>query len=293
MRPSRRVAPNPEDALERLAAPPAPLAPVQSAPPSAQVELDNAQREWEVRLGDIAPYIQSAFFDWESQGLPMSEVENFLGHFFGRTPKPVELRLISDLHVHYMRYVEAKIRLDALLPQPEPEPEPTPLATVPPPQLAAPPAVTGSTAPEVVASVPSPKREQKPTPKTISTADTPSSTTQASPREPVVSNAPPAAPDEAYQRLAQVGEGTYGKVYKARHVHTGVFVALKRIRMEGEKDGFPVTAMREIKLLQSLQHPNVIRLHEMMISKGESIAQCTNLISQARSTWSCSTWITT
>jgi CTD kinase subunit alpha len=39
--------------------------------------------------------------------------------------------------------------------------------------------------------------------------------------------------------------------------------------MEGEKDGFPVTAMREIKLLQGLEHENVIRLHEMMVSHGE------------------------
>lgn len=75
---------------------------------------------------------------------------------------------------------------------------------------------------------------------------------------------------ETYERLTCVGEGTYGKVYKARHVVTGGFVALKRIRMEGEKDGFPVTAMREIKLLQGLKHGNVLRLMEMMVSKGQS-----------------------
>ncbi|KAJ8127906.1 hypothetical protein O1611_g5730 [Lasiodiplodia mahajangana] len=46
-------------------------------------------------------------------------------------------------------------------------------------------------------------------------------------------------------------------------------VALKRIRMEGERDGFPVTAMREVKLLQSLRHPNVVELHEVMIEKNE------------------------
>ena len=78
----------------------------------------------------------------------------------------------------------------------------------------------------------------------------------------------PAVNGELYERLAHVGEGTYGKVYKARNVETGAFYALKRIRMEGEKDGFPVTAMREIKLLQGLKHPNVLRLAEMMVSKG-------------------------
>ena len=73
---------------------------------------------------------------------------------------------------------------------------------------------------------------------------------------------------DLYQIVSQVGEGTFGKVFKAENVLTGKFVALKRIRMEQERDGFPVTAMREIKLLQSLKHPNVINLHEMMVSKG-------------------------
>jgi hypothetical protein len=82
--------------------------------------------------------------------------------------------------------------------------------------------------------------------------------------------AEPQRPRETYEKLAQVGEGTYGKVYKARNTETGAFVALKRIRMEGERDGFPVTAMREIKLLQSLRHPNVVALHEMMVSQGVS-----------------------
>jgi len=75
--------------------------------------------------------------------------------------------------------------------------------------------------------------------------------------------------EELYKIVSQVGEGTFGKVYKAQNILCDSFVALKRIRMEGERDGFPVTAMREIKLLQSLRHPNVVNLHEMMVSKGE------------------------
>lgn len=41
-----------------------------------------------------------------------------------------------------------------------------------------------------------------------------------------------------------VGSGTYGKVYKATHVYTGKMVALKKIRMEGERDG--VSLAKEI-----------------------------------------------
>ncbi|KAH7883048.1 Pkinase-domain-containing protein [Phlebopus sp. FC_14] len=73
---------------------------------------------------------------------------------------------------------------------------------------------------------------------------------------------------ELYAIVSQVGEGTFGKVYKARNTVTNVHVALKRIRMEAERDGFPVTAMREIKLLQSLRHQNIVRLYEMMVSNG-------------------------
>ena len=75
-------------------------------------------------------------------------------------------------------------------------------------------------------------------------------------------------PREAFSIMTQVGEGTFGKVYKARNNTTNALVALKRVRMEAERDGFPVTAMREIKLLQSLRHDNVVRLHEMMVSNG-------------------------
>ncbi|GAA5872715.1 hypothetical protein JCM8547_006323 [Rhodosporidiobolus lusitaniae] len=99
----------------------------------------------------------------------------------------------------------------------------------------------------------------------------PASSTSAPPpgqQQPSVPVPAPAAPTELYERLVQVGEGTYGKVYKARNVETGGLVALKRIRMEAEKDGFPVTAVREIKLLQGLRHSNVVELVEMLVSKG-------------------------
>lgn len=103
---------------------------------------------------------------------------------------------------------------------------------------------------------------------------------------------------ELYTIVSQVGEGTFGKVYKAQNTISKLFVALKRIRMENERDGFPVTAMREIKLLQSLRHPNVVRLYEMMVSNGKfpsvfihSLSRLT-CSTQRTFTWSLSTWIT-
>lgn len=52
--------------------------------------------------------------------------------------------------------------------------------------------------------------------------------------------------------------GTYGVVYKAKDVHTGQTVALKKIRLEAEDEGVPSTAIREISLLKELKDDNVV-----------------------------------
>lgn len=72
-----------------------------------------------------------------------------------------------------------------------------------------------------------------------------------------------------FKQVGQVGEGTYGKVYKAVNIHTGLVVAMKRLRLEAEREGFPVTAAREIRLLQSMEHPNIVSLREMIVSEGD------------------------
>lgn len=81
------------------------------------------------------------------------------------------------------------------------------------------------------------------------------------------------ASDSIYYRKpgneSVVGAGTYGKVFKAIHIYTQDQVALKKIRMEGERDGFPITAVREIRLLQHLRHQNVVALQEVMVEKNE------------------------
>jgi CTD kinase subunit alpha len=70
--------------------------------------------------------------------------------------------------------------------------------------------------------------------------------------------------EDIYERIGQVGEGTYGKVFKARNKLTKEFVALKMIRMEQEREGFPFTATREIKLLTDNHHPNIVSLREII-----------------------------
>lgn len=72
--------------------------------------------------------------------------------------------------------------------------------------------------------------------------------------------------------LAQVGEGTYGKVYKAENIHTKRLIALKRLRLEQERDGFPITSIREIKLLQQLDHANISLIDEIIVSDKNAIS---------------------
>ncbi|EEH10537.1 serine/threonine-protein kinase bur-1 [Histoplasma capsulatum G186AR] len=70
-----------------------------------------------------------------------------------------------------------------------------------------------------------------------------------------------------FEFLGKLGEGTFGEVYKARSKRSGAIVALKKILMHNEKDGFPITALREIKLLKMLSHPNVLQLQEMAVER--------------------------
>jgi len=68
---------------------------------------------------------------------------------------------------------------------------------------------------------------------------------------------------EQYEKLEKVGEGTYGVVYKAQDGEGSIF-ALKTIRLEAEDEGIPSTAIREISLLKELQHPNIVRLCDVI-----------------------------
>ncbi|PVU96840.1 hypothetical protein BB561_000946 [Smittium simulii] len=68
--------------------------------------------------------------------------------------------------------------------------------------------------------------------------------------------------DRNYQRLEQLGEGTYATVFKGKN-RNGEIVALKEITLDPE-EGAPSTAIREISLMKELDHPNVIKLLDVI-----------------------------
>lgn len=64
-----------------------------------------------------------------------------------------------------------------------------------------------------------------------------------------------------YEDLCLIGNGAYGTVYKARDKSTGQVVALKKVRIPLSEDGLPVSTIREIAALKSLEpyeHPNIV-----------------------------------
>lgn len=75
-----------------------------------------------------------------------------------------------------------------------------------------------------------------------------------------------------FEKLNRIGEGTYGIVYRALDKKTDSVVALKKVRMEHEKDGLPVSGLREISVLLSCRHENIVQLKEVVVGRSlESI----------------------
>lgn len=70
---------------------------------------------------------------------------------------------------------------------------------------------------------------------------------------------------EEFKCLNRIAEGTYGIVFRAQDKRTGEIVALKRLKMEKEKDGFPITSLREINTLLKGQHPNIVTVREIVV----------------------------
>ncbi|KAM9589258.1 cyclin-dependent kinase 7-like [Morphnus guianensis] len=69
-----------------------------------------------------------------------------------------------------------------------------------------------------------------------------------------------------YEKLDFLGEGQFATVYKARDKNSNRIVAIKKIKLghrSEAKDGINRTALREIKLLQELSHPNIIGVSKM------------------------------
>uniref|UniRef100_A0A7S0PHS1 Cyclin-dependent kinase 2 homolog n=1 Tax=Leptocylindrus aporus TaxID=1398097 RepID=A0A7S0PHS1_9STRA len=71
---------------------------------------------------------------------------------------------------------------------------------------------------------------------------------------------------EGYQRTELIGQGAYGMVYRGTRLSTGDTVAIKRIPFADAvpEGGVPCNVIREISLLRELDHPNVVKLLDVI-----------------------------
>lgn len=70
---------------------------------------------------------------------------------------------------------------------------------------------------------------------------------------------------DEFERLNKINEGTYGVVYRARDKKSGEIVALKKVKMEKEREGFPMTSLREINILLSFHHSSIVDVKEVVV----------------------------
>ena len=78
-----------------------------------------------------------------------------------------------------------------------------------------------------------------------------------------------------YSIIGCVGEGSYGIVLKCREkdngtfnhkiyvIIAGTFVAIKKFRSSDDDPIFVRTSVREVKILRTLRHPNIVRLQDV------------------------------
>lgn len=70
---------------------------------------------------------------------------------------------------------------------------------------------------------------------------------------------------DVYERLNHIEEGSYGIVFRARDKATGDIVAVKKLKLDKEKNGFPITSLREIHTLMVAKHPNIVNVREIVM----------------------------
>ncbi|KAK4683509.1 hypothetical protein P7C73_g6741, partial [Tremellales sp. Uapishka_1] len=72
---------------------------------------------------------------------------------------------------------------------------------------------------------------------------------------------------DAYDVGMKLGEGTFGVVTKGIEIATNRAIALKKLITHNLRDGVSVTTVREIKILKSLDHPNIVPIIDMVVER--------------------------
>ena len=72
---------------------------------------------------------------------------------------------------------------------------------------------------------------------------------------------------EKYETIGKLGEGGYGAAFKCRSKLTGKYFVIKRINTEHLSDAEKKEVRNESKILQALNHPNIIKFERAFKDK--------------------------
>lgn len=72
-----------------------------------------------------------------------------------------------------------------------------------------------------------------------------------------------------YTKIELIGRGTFGEVYKAYDLANKKIVAQKKIIIHDSNEGIPGQALREITFLMQLDHPNIVKLNEVIAKENK------------------------
>ncbi|KAI5951546.1 BUR1 [Candida jiufengensis] len=87
--------------------------------------------------------------------------------------------------------------------------------------------------------------------------------------EEYVNSIPEMAKLTDYEIIKKLGQGTFGVVQKARKKDDGHVVAIKQLLNHSAKEGFPITALREITILKQMDHHNILNIEELIFEEPE------------------------
>ena len=73
---------------------------------------------------------------------------------------------------------------------------------------------------------------------------------------------------QKYEILGVIGEGAYGVVLRCRLANSNHLVAIKKFKDDSGDQLLPKIAQREVRILKSLAHPNIVRLLEAFRKNG-------------------------
>ncbi|XP_059726879.1 death-associated protein kinase 2-like isoform X2 [Haemorhous mexicanus] len=82
----------------------------------------------------------------------------------------------------------------------------------------------------------------------------------------------PGSVEDTYELLEKLGSGHFGVVRLCRERSTGAFYAAKLVKLRRGRLGVErAQVQREVAILRQLQHPNILRLHELFAGTAEVV----------------------